>query len=186
MKTKHFFCAITMLIASSAFAQTALPSSETVLNNAFAQAAKENKKVLLIFHASWCGWCKKMEASINDPLCKKMFDDNYVTAYLDVMENPGNETLENPGSMDVIKKYGGDKSGLPFWLILDAKGLVLANCELKRDGAATAGPEDNIGCPANEKEIVYFTNILKATSRLKDLELDVIHKRFLQNQPAVQ
>ncbi len=73
--------------------------------------------MILIFHASWCGWCKKMEASLSDPLCKKMFDDNYVIAYLDVMEQKEKQNLENPGSMEVMKKYEGDKSGLPIWLI---------------------------------------------------------------------
>jgi len=34
-----------------------------------------------------------MEASLNDPSCKKMFDDNYVIAYLDVQENTGKENL---------------------------------------------------------------------------------------------
>ena len=40
----------------------------------------------------------EMEASINDPSCKKIFDDNYVIAWLDVLEKKGKENLENPGS----------------------------------------------------------------------------------------
>ena len=186
MKANHLVCALMLLISSAALAQTTVPTSETVLNNAYAQAGKEHKKVLLIFHASWCGWCRKMEASLNDPLCKKMFDDNYVTAYLDVMEHTGKENLENAGSLDVLKKYDGDKSGLPFWLILDAKGTVLANSEMKPDGATAAKPEDNVGCPASEKEVAYFTSVLKATSNLTVGDLDIIHKRFLLNQPEPQ
>jgi thiol-disulfide isomerase/thioredoxin len=184
MKTKQILLLLLFLSTTGAFAQTALPASDAVLNKAYAQAANENKKVILIFHASWCGWCKKMEASINDPLCKKMFDDNYVIAYLDVMEHAGKEGLENPGSLDVLKKFQGDQSGLPFWLVLDAKGNVLANSEMKPDGAVTAKPEDNVGCPASDKEVAYFTGILKATSNLKDDDLAVIQKRFLLNQPV--
>ncbi|MGZ3872027.1 MAG: thioredoxin family protein [Mucilaginibacter sp.] len=185
MKAIKIFCLL-LLIGSVSSAQTLLPASGTVLNKAFGQAAKENKKVILIFHASWCGWCKKMDASLNDPACKKMFDDNYVIAHLDVMEQPAKANLENPGAMEVMKKYGGEKSGLPFWLVLDTKGNVLANSLMPKDGATTATPEDNVGCPASEKEISFFDTILKKTSRLKDEDIAVIHQRFLLNQPPPQ
>jgi len=183
MKAKHLLYALFMLIGSAAAAQTTMPASEAVLKDAFAQAGKENKKVLLMFHASWCGWCKKMDASLNDPACKKMFDDNYVIAHLDVMEQPAKANLENPGSLAVMTKYGGEKSGLPFWLVLDNKGNVLANSLMPKDGAVTGTPEDNVGCPASEKEVAYFDKILKKTSNLKDEDIAIIHKRFLLNQP---
>lgn len=185
MKTVKIFCLL-LLIGSVGSAQALLPASGTVLNKAFGQAAKENKKVILIFHASWCGWCKKMDASLNDPTCKKMFDDHYVIAHLDVMEQPAKANLENPGAMEVMKKYGGEKSGLPFWLVLDAKGAVLANSLMPKDGAGTTVPEDNIGCPASEKEVSFFDGVLKKTSSLNEDEIAVIHKRFLLNQPPPQ
>lgn len=175
-----------MLISAASFAQTALPPSETVLKDAYAQAAKENKKVILIFHASWCGWCKKMDASLNDPICKKMFDDNYVIAHLDVMEQPAKANLENPGSLAVMTKFGGEKSGLPFWLVLDAKGNVLANSLMPKNATTPATPSDNVGCPASEQEVSFFESILKKTSNLKQEDLGVIHKRFLLNQPPPQ
>ncbi len=31
---------------------------------AFKHASTGNKNVLVIFHASWCGWCHKMDSSI--------------------------------------------------------------------------------------------------------------------------
>ncbi|WP_158795862.1 thioredoxin family protein [Pedobacter sp. L105] len=188
MKAKHLLYIIFLFIGSAASAQTgtALPASESIMNDAYAKAAKEHKKVLLIFHASWCGWCKKMEASLNDPSCKKMIDDNYVIARLDVLEQPAKANLENPGSMEVMTKFGGEKSGLPFWLVLDTKGNVLANSLMPKDGAATATPADNVGCPATEKEVSFFDAILKKTSKLSDSEIKVIHSRFLLNQPSPQ
>ena len=182
MKAIKLLC-LALLLTGSAFAQASLPSAEIVLNGAYTQAAKENKKVILIFHASWCGWCKKMDASLNDPTIKKMFDDNYVITHLDVMEQPAKANLENPGGMDVMKKFGGEKSGLPFWLVLDPKGNVLANSLMPKDGAATATPEDNVGCPASDKEVAFFDGILKKTSNLKADDIATIHKRFLLNQP---
>jgi hypothetical protein len=186
MKNKLLFGLLFLMISGAGLAQTTMPPADVVLKQAYAQAGKENKKVLLIFHASWCGWCKKMTASLNDPLCKKMFDDNYVTVYLDVLENKGDENLNTPGGLDVMKKYTTVDAGLPFWLVLDAAGTKLADSQMPPAGSTVGTPADNVGCPAEENEVAYFTKILKATSRLSDADLAVIHKRFLLNQPAPQ
>jgi len=186
MNIKHSLYLFLLFIFSGVSAQTVPQPANALLGNAFLQAADQNKKVILIFHASWCGWCHKMEASLNDPSCKKMIDDNYVTVYLDVMESKGKENLENPGAPDVMKKFKGEQSGLPFWLVLDAKGNELANSLATTDGLIGTKPADNIGCPAKENEVALFIKVLKATSNLKDTDLDIIHSRFLLNQPAVQ
>ena len=186
MKTKLLITALLLFSVSLSFAQEAMPSAESVLKQSYAQAAKENKKVLLIFHASWCGWCKKMTASLNDPSCKKMFDDNYVTVYLDVLEHKGEESRENPGGLDVLKKYDAVDAGLPFWLILDDKGNTLATCEMPPPGATVAKPADSVGCPTDPNEVEYFIKVLKATSNLTEGDFAVIRKRFLLNKPATK
>jgi thioredoxin-related protein len=185
MKARLLFSAVLLFSISVSFAQETMPTAESVLNQTYAQAAKENKKVLLIFHASWCGWCRKMTASLNDSTCKKMFDDHYVTVYLDVLEHKGSEGKENPGGLDVLKKYDAVDAGLPFWLILDAKGNTLATCEMPKAGAA-AKPTDNVGCPAAPDEVDFFIKLLKATSNLTDSDFAVIRKRFSLNNPAPQ
>jgi hypothetical protein len=185
MKKNILLLALILFSASTiSFAQTTMPTTETVLKQAYNQAAKENKKVLLIFHASWCGWCKKMEASLNDPTCKKMFDDNYVITRLDVLEQPAKADLENPGSLDQLKKYKGEKSGLPFWVVLDAKGTLLADSQIRPKGASLNTPGESMGCPAETSEVAYFAQILKATSKLNDEQLAVISKRFALNKPT--
>jgi len=183
MKT-YLTLILLMFLCYAGFAQDIPKPAEIVLNNAYAIAAKENKKVILIFHASWCGWCRKMEASVNDPACKKSFDDNYVFVYLDVLEHAGKENLENPGSLDLLKKYKGEQSGLPFWFILDAKGNTLADCQIRPEGAGLDTPGENMGCPASEKEVDYFIKELKSTSKLSDAELAVIKTRFRKNEPV--
>ncbi|MBK7374589.1 MAG: hypothetical protein IPJ02_03205 [Chitinophagaceae bacterium] len=52
---------------------------------------------MLIFHASWCGWCHKMDTSLNDISVKRFFDDNFVITHITVLESKGKERLENPG-----------------------------------------------------------------------------------------
>jgi len=184
MKT-FLIVVLSFCVGFSALAQTAPEPTQTVLNNAYAKAVKENKKVILIFHASWCGWCHKMEASINAPACSKFFSDNYVIAYLDVQENTDKKSLENPGGNELMKKYDADQAGLPFWLILDAKGNTLANSEMNADGVP-AKASDNVGCPASEKEVDYFAKLLKSTSKLTDSDLAVIKARFRKNDVAKQ
>jgi thiol-disulfide isomerase/thioredoxin len=184
MKSILFLATLFFAVNTATMAQAPMPSTETVMQQAFAQAAKTNKKVLLIFHASWCGWCKKMEASINDPACKKMFEDNYVVTYIDVLEQPAKADLENPGSLDLLKQYKGEKSGLPFWLVLDANGKLLADSQVRKEGTGLDAPGSNTGCPAQPDEVSFFTGILKNTSKLNATDLSVIEKRFLQNSSS--
>ena len=174
--------ALLLAFTATTFAQTAVPTSDEIMSKAYAQAKKENKRVMVIFHASWCGWCKKMEASINEPNLKKFFDDNYVIAYLTVQEHKGKEQLENPGAMALMTKLKGEKAGLPFWFISDVNGKALADSQVRPAGAGLDTYGDNVGCPASEKEVAFFANVLKSTSKLTDSELALISERFAQNK----
>jgi thioredoxin-related protein len=175
--------ALIFTVSMMSFAQEAvMPSTETVMNKAYAQAKAENKKVMVIFHASWCGWCKKMEASINEPTLKKYFDDNYVITYITVKESKGKEHLENPGSLAFLTQYKGEKAGLPFWFIADATGKALADSYIRSEGAGLDTYGNNVGCPASENEVAHFAKVLKSTSKLKDSEIAMISERFAKNK----
>ena len=113
-------------------AQTSPSSADHILKEACQQAAKEKKNVLIIFHASWCGWCHKMDSSLNDKSCKKFFDDNYVIRHLVVDESKDKKDLENPGAYELRTKYHGDDEGIPFWLIFDKEGNLLADSQIGR------------------------------------------------------
>jgi thioredoxin-related protein len=168
-------------VVNIANAQKAKSSTE-IMEAAYKQASKENKYILLIFHASWCSWCKKMDAAINDKSCKKLFEDNYCIVHLTVEENEKNKHLENPGAEEFKNKYNGGSSGLPFWLILDEKGKLLGDSYLRKDGQSTDIAGENIGCPAAENEVAAFCAILKRTSKLTDEELLIIEARFKKNK----
>jgi len=45
------------------------------------------------------------------------------------------------------------------------------------------GPEkgDNAGCPATEKEVDFFIDVLKKTSSISKEQLEIIRKRFREN-----
>ena len=169
------------LFSLVAHAQQNPPSADEVLKQALEQAGKENKNVMIIFHASWCGWCHKMDSSMNDKSCKKFFDDNFVVRHLVVNEYNEQKKLENPGGEEMLAKYHGREEGIPFWLIFDKDGNLLADSEIRPEGAGFDSKGDNVGCPAQEKEVAYFIEVLKKTSRITTAEETAIRNRFRQN-----
>lgn len=171
MKTKLFL----LLFTITFFAHQNMTAQDTVdkvLSDAYAQAAKENKNVLIIFTASWCGWCKKMIKKIESESLAPLINRNYVVRTLTVKESSKNKHLENPGAEELLKKYKGDRSGIPFFLIFDAKGNFLDDSFNEK--------EQNLGCPATKEEIAVFKKKLKATSSLTDNEITIIAKKFAE------
>lgn len=167
MKIKILFISLAFLFIQQAQSQE---STKAILDQAYNQAKIENKNVFVLFTASWCGWCKKMDANMNEAATKQIFDDNYVIKHLVVQENGDKKNLENPGAMELLTKYKGEKSGIPFFLIFDAYGKKIA------DSFDAKG--QNLGCPASAEEVAEFVKILKATSTLSDEELAVISGVF--------
>ena len=149
---------------------TAQENASVILDKAFTQAREENKSVFVIFHASWCGWCKRMDQNMNDGSCRDFFSRNYVITHLVVQESEKNKDLENPGADEVLKKYKGEDSGIPFWLIFDKNGKLLED---------SFNPENqNLGCPATGEEVAEFISKLNRTSDMTEKELEVVASKF--------
>lgn len=168
------------LFATGTVAQSTPPTAETVLKEATQLAAKQNKKVFIIFHASWCGWCHRMDGIMNNAACKKLFDDNFVVRHLTVMESDKFKQNENPGGKAMMDKYHGDGKGIPFWLIFDAKGKLVADCMARPEGVDFDQPGENSGCPATREEVAHFVKVLKQTTSLNEQQLAVIEKNFIK------
>ncbi|MEO7523169.1 MAG: thioredoxin family protein [Ferruginibacter sp.] len=184
MKLLSFAVAL-LFVSNFAHAQDTIPSAESLLKGAYKQAAAENKNVFLIFHASWCGWCRKMDVAMNDASVKKSFDENYVVVHLTVEESKDKKELENPGADAMKNKFLGEKAGLPFWLIVDKNGKTLADSYIRKSGISKSQPGVNMGCPTSEDEITAFTDILQRTSSLSDSKLSTIAKRFKKNKQTI-
>ena len=179
---KRIIFPVVLVICFALIGNAQTPASATdVLKEAYRQAAKENKNVFVIFHASWCGWCHKMDTSMNDPVCKAFFNDNYVIRHLVVDESKDKLALENPGAKELKIKYNGDGQGIPFWLIFDKEGNLLSDSKMR---GKMEGPEKgaNTGCPASEKEVAFFVDVLQKTSKLNTEQLEIIRKRFRKNE----
>lgn len=150
------------------------PAAE-VLATAYEKARAEKKTVFLIFHASWCGWCKKMDAFMELKEFKPIFDKHYVIVHLDVMEAPEKKNLENPGGMEVLKSLGGEESGLPFFAILDPDGKVVVNSLREVDGKKN-DPKMNTGHPVAPEEVAWFMEMLKRSSKMDQADTKAIHE----------
>jgi hypothetical protein len=97
-----------------------------------------------------------------------------VLVRLVVNENEKNKHLENPGGVAVLKKFGGEGQGLPFFAFLDAKGELIVSS--RRDGAS------NIGHPFQPEEVGWFMKMLqKAAPEMKAADSKIIED-WLRNQ----
>jgi thiol-disulfide isomerase/thioredoxin len=174
---------LTIAIFNTSTAQEIPQKADLILNNAFEQAELENKNIFILFHASWCGWCKKMDTSMNTEPLKYFFESNYVIEHLVVQESKKKKHLENPNSAKILKKYGGDKSGIPYWLIFDSDGNLLADSKMVKNKLVLKEEGSNIGCPGTEEEVAALIYKLKSTSDLTDEQLALIATEFRKNNP---
>ena len=169
-------------VVATASAQFVKPApAQDVLNAALKEATSTRKHVYLIFHASWCGWCTRLDKMLADPEIKKIIEDNYVVTHLDILESQQGkkDSLENPGGIDIATKLGGEKSGLPFFAFLDGKGKKLADSNVMEKG-------QNMGYPAAKEEIAAFGKLLQKTApRISRKELDQVLAYLEMNSPQL-
>ncbi|NJE06796.1 thioredoxin family protein, partial [Thermococcus sp. M36] len=146
------------------------------------EAGEQNKKAFIIFHASWCGWCHKMDSSMNDASCKNYFQKNFIITHITVYEAGEKQKLNNAGAEVILKKYHADKQGIPAWFILNKSGELLADSQMRQEGKFVDSEGINVGCPANKPEVEHFIKVLKQTTSLSATDENAIRVRFLKNE----
>lgn len=171
-------CLLVFSFLSFVNAQPEPVEANEILTTAYKETKATHKNIFLIFHASWCSWCKRLEKAMQSNELKKIFEENFVITHLDVLE-PGDKiaTLENPGGKEIMEKLGGENAGLPFYVFMNAKGEKLA------DSNVMPGNE-NIGYPGSSEEIEAFGKLLKSNSqKMTDEQLKIVIEYFKQNAP---
>ena len=151
------------LLGSALLAQNPTPANQ-VLEDAKSQAARQHKLIFLVFGASWCEPCHRMDAFLDAPEMRQILGIYFVLVKLNVAEKMGKHPeLENPGGKDLALKLGGANSkggliGVPFFLFVNATGEPIVNSRRPVEGLAGG---KNIGYPAKPEEIDWFTAMLK-------------------------
>ncbi len=103
------------LVSLSAFAADTPVYDESAdaqvqVSQALAKAKADNKQLMIVFGANWCGDCKMLDGELKKPALKALLDANYIIVKVDV--NRFNKNL------DVVKPYGEViKKGIPSIVI---------------------------------------------------------------------
>lgn len=176
-----------LILLLSVFSQFSMPvysqsskpdSAQNILNLALKNAESAHKDVFVIFHASWCSWCKRLETMLGQSEIKKIIDDNYVVSFVDVLERgEKRQILENPGGSDAMKEYNGENSGLPFYAFLDENGKVIGTSNVMPDS-------QNIGYPGSKEEIDAFVTLLRKTAPNITLDQSEVIKKYLDKDAS--
>ncbi|MFL5738866.1 MAG: thioredoxin family protein [Flavisolibacter sp.] len=172
MKRALFLILLFLIIGNIKAQET--PTAHSIFQRAKQEAVRSHRKIFILFQASWCVWCHVMDSSMADASCREFFRNNYVVVHLTIQETEKNKDRENPGGMAMYTKYGGDDNeGIPYWLVFDEEGSLLADSQMR--------PGENAGCPATKQEVNYFLDVLKKTSSLTPEQSKIIETRFRKN-----
>lgn len=157
---------LTSLLLASSLAAAALaapPSATELMTKAKVKAKREGKNVLVVYHASWCGWCHKLDDMLKSKEVGSTMSKAYVIVHLVVDENKEHKQDENPGAADLRKEQGGAEAGLPFMAVVSPEGKTVATSIDPKAG--------NTGYPAQPNEISYFMTVLRSTTpKLNDAD----------------
>ncbi len=168
--------------AAQAPAPTVRPSAAALLSAAEAQAGREHKNVFLIFHASWCPWCHRLDALLSAPTLKPFFDKNYVIIRIDGLEAPAQLGLENAGWKDMMATYGATGQGIPYWLFLGPKGNILASCRSPFD-LDSKGVPGCMGFPdkGQPKDLAFFVEDIQESAPHYEAAFDTNLRAYLKS-----
>src|SRR5437870_5681958 len=146
-----------VLLLSITAALATPTSADELIAKAKTNAVAEKKAIYVHFGASWCGWCKRLDAFLERADIKPAFEKHFVPVKLVVQENDKNKALENAGAEAWLKKVGGPE-GLPFSAFLDSKGVMIVNSK-PLSGTGPAG--GNIGYPSAPQAIDWLLTMMQ-------------------------
>ena len=144
MKVKHIMALIALstgpLLAAPEYRQMGpdifdpKAKAEKLVNDAVAQSGPENKRVLLLFGANWCPWCRTLHRVLTtDTVIAESLRRSFVLVPVDA--NTRNDRNRNAA---VVERYGNPlQHGLPVFVVLDSDGTQLTTRETASLSATT-------------------------------------------------
>lgn len=100
--------------------------AEDLIEQAVTQATREEKRVLLLFGANWCPWCRRLHAALTkDAAVQARLKEKFILVFVDA--NTRNDKQRNAA---VIAKYGDPlQHGLPVFVVLKRDGKQIGTRE---------------------------------------------------------
>jgi thiol-disulfide isomerase/thioredoxin len=173
---RRLFLSLLALGAVAALRAQTPPTADAVMAEAQATAKAGHKAVFVHFGASWCIWCKRLDAFLAEKNIRPIIERHFVVVKLITQEAADKKALENAGSAAWLERLGGKGSGLPFSAMVAADGKTIVDSKRPANGKAS-----NIGFPANPDEVAWFMEMLrKAAPSMPRADLDVIETRLKQ------
>ena len=107
---------------------------EKLIAAALDQAHRDDKRIIVLFGANWCPWCRQLHRVFEtDPAAVARLRQNFVLVYLDA--NTRNDKKRNAA---VIARYGNPvRLGIPVLVVLDREGTPLTTRETGSIAATT-------------------------------------------------
>jgi len=141
------------------------------LADALSRAGSDDKRVFLTFGAPWCGWCHHLADWLAQPEVSTILDRDFVVAKIDIERMTAGD--------EVMKQYRTESTGgIPWYVILDAKGKKLATAD---------DPGSNIGYPFSPKEIDQFLALIHGQAhRIDAAALDQLRKSLNENADKIK
>lgn len=144
-------------------------NAQAVLDTGLAEAKKSGKRVFLHFGAPWCGWCHKLEDWMARPEIEQLMGKAFVDIKIDVDRMVGGADMKS-------KLTGGKEGGIPWFVIMDASGKVLATSD---------GPKGNVGFPYKQEEVAHFAAMIeKSDTKLTKADIETLTKSLNANRIA--
>ena len=110
--------------------------AQTDISSALAAAARDHKRVLVVFGGNWCYDCHVLDATFHSKSIAPLVNANYHVIHINIGNYDAN--------LDLAKKYGVplDK-GVPGLAVLDTDGkLVTSQKQGEFESTVKIGPED--------------------------------------------
>ena len=100
------------------------------------QAARDHKRVLIVFGANWCYDCHVLDAAFHSTEIAPLLEANFFVVHVDIGKGDRNQ--------DIMRRYSVPmEKGIPALVVLESDGKLLysqRNGEFK--AAQSLGPED--------------------------------------------
>ena len=110
--------------------------AQSEIDAALASAAKDHKRVILVFGANWCYDCHVLDAAFHSKAIAPLVEANYHVVHINVGDEDKN--------LDLAEKYGVPlKKGIPGLAVLDSDGkLVYSQKQGEFENSFHIGPAD--------------------------------------------